>query len=48
MVPSQDGAWFYFDMVPDECEIRNGSPEYTGKVVVIGSKINEDEIRSLF
>ena len=42
MLPSQDGTWIYFDMVPEEYEIREGQPEYTGRLCVIGSKIDED------
>ena len=42
MLPSPDGTWIYFDMVPEEYEIREGQPEYTGRLCVIGSKIDED------
>ena len=38
MLPAEDGTWIYFDMVPEETEIREGSPEYTGRLGVIGSK----------
>ena len=48
MLPSQDGTWIYFDMVPEEYEIREGQPEYTGRLCVIGSKLEEDAIRKLF
>ena len=48
MVPAQDGTWIYFDMVPEECDIREGSPEYTGRLCVIGSGIKEDKLRELF
>ena len=41
MVAGQDGAWIYFDMVPGEADIRTGSPDYTGRLCVIGSKIDE-------
>ena len=40
MLPAEDGTWIYFDMVPEETEIREGSPEYTGRLCVIGSKLN--------
>ena len=40
MLPSQDGTWIYFDMVPEEYEIREGQPEYTGRLCVIGSKLS--------
>ena len=48
MLPSQDGTWIYFDMVPEEYEIREGQPEYTGRLCVIGSKIDETKLEKLF
>ena len=48
MLPAQDGSWIYFDMVPEEYEIREGSPEYTGRLCVIGSEIKEDKLAQLF
>nr|WP_294666732.1 CobW family GTP-binding protein [uncultured Blautia sp.] len=48
MLPAEDGTWIYFDMVPEETEIREGSPEYTGRLCVIGSKLKEDKIAKLF
>ena len=48
MLPSPDGTWIYFDMVPEETEIREGSPEYTGRLCVIGSKLNEEKLVKLF
>ncbi|MDD5802905.1 MAG: GTP-binding protein [Clostridia bacterium] len=48
MLPAEDGTWIYFDMVPEETEIREGSPEYTGRLCVIGSKLNEDKLAELF
>ena len=48
MVPAKDGGFIYFDYVPEERNVRAGSPEVTGKVVVIGSKLNEDKIKELF
>ena len=48
MLPSEDGTWIYFDMVPEETEIRSGAPEYTGRLCVIGSKLNEDKLAELF
>ena len=41
MLPAEDGTWIYFDMVPEETEIREGAPEYTGRLCVIGSKLDE-------
>mgnify|MGYP000665833803 CR=1 FL=1 len=48
MVESVDGSWIYFDMVPGEYEIREGEPDYTGRIVVIGTEIHEDELLELF
>jgi len=48
MVPAGDGTWVYFDYVPGECDIREGSPDVTGKICVIGSKLKEDNLAKLF
>ena len=48
MVESTDGTWLYFDMVPGEYEIREGEPDYTGRIVVIGTDIHEDELLKTF
>ena len=48
MLPAEDGTWIYFDMVPEETEIREGAPEYTGRLCVIGSKLKEDKLAELF
>lgn len=49
IVPSADSdEWLYFDLVPQEYEIRTGKPDYTGKLCVIGSKIDEDKLKFLF
>lgn len=48
MVECVDGSWIYFDMVPGEYEIREGEPDYTGRIVVIGTDINEQELLQLF
>ncbi len=40
--------WYYFDYVSGEVEIRLGEPDYTGRIVVIGSKINKEKISSMF
>ena len=41
-------GWYYFDLVPGEYEIRMGEPEYTGKVCVIGSGLQEDKLAEAF
>ena len=48
MLPDADGTWYYFDLVPEETEIRTGAPIYTGKVCVIGSNLKEDELKTAF
>ena len=48
MVPSGNGSWVYFDYVPGECDIREGKPDVTGKICVIGSKLVEDNLKKLF
>ena len=48
MLPAEDGTWIYFDMVPEETETREGAPEYTGRLCVIGSKLKEDKLAELF
>ena len=47
-VDSTDGQWIYFDYVPGEADIRRGGAAVTGRVCVIGSKINEQGIKELF
>ncbi len=48
MVESTEGGWIYFDMVPGEYEIRQGEPDYTGRLCVIGTDIKEHELEKLF
>ena len=48
MVAGADGEWIYFDMVPEEYEVRTGTPQITGKICVIGSKMAEDKIAEIF
>ncbi len=49
MVPSENPEeWYYFDLVPDEFEIRTGKPDYTGKVCVIGARLREDALNQAF
>lgn len=48
MVPNEDGGWIYFDYVPGESNVREGKPDVTGKLCVIGSEIKEDNIVKLF
>ena len=48
MVPGADGEWIYFDMVPEEHEVRAGAPEYTGRICVIGAELAEEKLAELF
>ena len=48
MVENADGGWIYFDMVPGEYELREGEPDYTGRLCVIGCDLKEDELEKLF
>ncbi len=48
MVESTDGTWIYFDMVPGEYELREGEPDYTGRLCVIGTDIDEHALEELF
>ena len=45
---TEPGKWLYFDMVPGECDIREGAPQVTGKVCVIGSSLQEMMLEILF
>ena len=47
-VDSDDTDWWYFDLVPEEFEIRLGKPMYTGKICVIGKDIDENKMKELF
>ncbi len=48
MLPANDGTWMYFDLVPQEYEIRDGKPDYTGRICVIGAQLKEQELKELF
>ena len=48
MVEGKDGQWIYFDMVPGEADVREGAPEYTGRLCVIGSGMKEEKLSVLF
>ncbi len=49
MIPgAEKGEWLYFDLVPEQYEIRKGNPEYTGKVCVIGANLKEEELKKAF
>ena len=49
MIPREtEGERYYFDLVPEEYEIRKGQPDYTGKVCVIGAKLDEEALKKVF
>ncbi len=48
IVAGTDGSWIQFDLVPGEYEIRNGSPDYTGRLCVIGSELKVEELERIF
>ena len=48
MVEGEDGRWIYFDMVPEEADVRSGEPEFTGRICVIGAKLNGQKLEQLF
>ena len=49
MLPTENpGEWLYFDLVPEQYEIRGGRPDYTGKVCVIGASLEEEALNSVF
>ena len=48
MVEAKDGSWIYFDMVSGEYEIREGEPDYTGRLCVIGTDLKEHALEELF
>ena len=48
IVQSEGDEWLEFDLTPGEFEVRTGSPDVTGKLCVIGSRLKKDEIQKLF
>ena len=48
IVPAGEGKWIHFDYVPEEHEVRYGCADYTGRLCVIGSAMEEHELRRLF
>ena len=48
ILPCTDGTWLHFDMVPEEFEVRHGEADYTGRLCVIGSHLNEEELAKVF
>lgn len=48
IIPDTDGKWIHFDLVPGEYEVRHGSADYTGRICVIGTNLDEDKLKNLF
>lgn len=48
MLPCTDGKWMFFDLVPEEYEIREGKPDFTGRICVIGAELKEAALKELF
>ena len=48
IVPCTDGGWLHFDYTPGEQNIRKGGADFTGRLCVIGSKLNENGLKNLF
>ena len=48
IVPCTDGTWLHFDLTPGEYEIRRGGADYTGRLCVIGSGLDEEKLEALF
>ena len=48
IIPCTDGSWLHFDYTPGEQEIRRGGADFTGRLCVIGSKLKEEGLKTLF
>jgi G3E family GTPase len=48
IVEGENGKWLHFDYVPGEVDVRVGTADYTGRLCVIGSKLDEEELAQLF
>ena len=48
VVAGVDGQWIHYDFVPEEQEVRTGPASFTGRICVIGSKLNEAALKALF
>ena len=48
IVNGEGGQWLEFDYVPEESEIRDGHPDYTGRLCVIGAELEEAKLSALF
>ena len=48
IIPASDGGWIHFDYTPGEQNIRRGAADFTGRLCVIGSKLDENGLKNLF
>ena len=48
IVPNVNGEWIYYDLVPGEYELRTGTPDVIGRIVVIGTNIDKEALSALF
>ena len=48
VVAGADGQWIHYDYVPEEHDVRTGPASFTGRICVIGSKLNEEALKALF
>ena len=48
IVAGEGGEWLHFDYIPGEANVRKGGAAYTGRLCVIGSKLNEQALKELF
>mgnify|MGYP003475011397 CR=1 FL=1 len=48
IVRSSDGKWLHFDYIPGEADVRFGVADITGRLCVIGSKLDCEKIEKLF
>ena len=48
ILAGEDGNWIHFDYVPGEADVRTGAADVTGKLCVIGSKVDKEAVKVLF
>ena len=48
ILQNEDGEWFEYDYVPGEFVSRKGNPDYTGRIVFIGTELDEARIKEIF
>ena len=48
VAPAEGGAWIHFDYIPGEPDVRHGAPAVIGRLCVIGSKLNMENLSKLF